>query len=501
MAESNTFSMILAALGDPMCLLLTLVGTIMGVVFGCLPGLSATMGVALLVPLTFGFSPLYALSMMLAVYVGSMSGGAISSILINIPGTPSAVVTTLDGYPMAMQGKAAEAIGWSNMSSFFGGFISWAILVFVAPPVARIALKFGPAEYAALALFGLTIIASVSGKSLIKGLISGLLGLWLSVIGVDPIVGNFRFTFNSMNLMNGISTIAALVGFYALPQILESITEPEREASIKIKDNKWLYIPNFVELWKHKFNLIYSSIIGTIVGIIPATGGNIASFLAYDHIKRFSKHPEKFGKGAVEGVIASEAANNGVTGGALIPLLTLGIPGDSVTAVLLGGLMIHGLQPGPQLFSKQPNLIVGIFTTILIANILTAVVMFMGNKTFIKILKVPTYFLAPMLIILSVVGSYALRGSFFDVGVTILLGLFAYLMSLGGFPMAPTVLGLVLGPLFEGEMRRALILSDGSWSIFFVRPISLVLIVLSLLVCLNEVKRAFTKGDTEAITI
>lgn len=479
-------------LTDPVCMLLVFVGTFMGLIFGALPGLTATMGVALLVPLTFTLSPVYALGMMLGTYVGGIAGGAVSAVLLNIPGTPSAVMTTVDGYPMAQQGQGAKALGWAATASLFGGFISWLVLVTVAPQVARFALSFGPPEYAALALFGLMVISSVSGKSLTKGVISGLIGVWLSFFGVDPISGDLRFTFGNVNLMSGIAVMPALIGFYAIPQILCSLSE---EQSTEIRTTATLnlsdFIPSFGEIWHSKLNILRSSAIGIFIGMIPAVGGNVASFLAYDQAKRSSKNPEKFGHGAPEGVIASEAANNGVTGGALIPLLTLSIPGDSVTAILLGGLMIHGLQPGPQLFSKSPDVILGIFTTLLIANIFVYFIQLVGIKFFVQILKVPNYYLTPMLVVLSVVGSYGLRNNLFDVGVTILLGLFGYIMLQGGFPMAPTVLGLVLGPMLEREMRRSLILSAGDWSVFFVRPISVLFIGLSLLIVLTGTIKSF----------
>lgn len=490
----TNYSLVLDVLLDPMCMFLTFAGTFMGLVFGALPGLTATMGVALLVPLTFSLPKVYALGMMLGVYVGGIAGGAVSAILLNIPGTPSAVVTTLDGYPMAKKGEAAKALGWAVTSSFLGGFISWGILVTVAPQIARYALKFGPPEYMALALFGLMIIASISAKSLLKGIVAGLFGLLLSFIGVDQMTGDLRFTFDSINLMTGIAIMPALIGFYAIPQILDTYEEQSSQQETETFTKKLKldnFFPSLLHIWKAKVIIFVSSIIGTFIGMVPGTGGNIASFLAYDQAKRLSKTPDEFGQGAVEGVIASETANNGVTGGALIPLLTLGIPGDSVTAVLLGGLMIHGLQPGPELFTKFPDVVAGIFTTLLIANIFMAVIQFGGIRLFVKILDIPNHFLLPILIILSVVGSFALRNNSFDVGVTIVLGLIGYFMSRGGFPMAPVVLGVVLGPMLESELRRSLIMSRGDWSIFYTRPITLFFLILSLMIILSTLYRSY----------
>lgn len=496
----SSLSMIFAIITDPVCILATFVGTFMGLVFGSLPGLTATMGVAILIPVTFTFPQLYALAMMLGVYVGGIAGGAVPSVLLNIPGTPSAVVTTLDGYPMAQKGQAGQALGWALTASFFGGFISWAILVTVAPQIARFALKFGPPEYATLALFGLMIIASVAGKSLLKGVISGLIGVWLSVFGVDPINGNLRLTFGTVNLMSGIAIMPALIGFYAIPQILISVTEAAKSGMQGQKVDTTRFLPKLIDVWRAKINIIRSSIVGTLVGMIPATGGNIAAFMAYDQAKRFSKKPEEFGKGSPEGLIAAESGNNGVTGGTLIPLLTLGIPGDAPTAVLLGGLMIHNLPPGPGLFVDHPEVIYGIFTTLLMANVIMALIQIFGIRIFVKILEVPVYFLAPMLMVLSIVGSYALRNNFFDVTVMLGLGFFGYLMLRGGFPMAPAVLGLVLGPMLEGEMRRSLILSQGDWSIFITRPICLVFLILAVAICIATVIKAKRTRKEDHIT-
>jgi len=481
--------MVIDVLLNPVYVLSIFSATFMGLIFGALPGLTATMGIALLLPVTFTLPKVQALGMMIGVYVGGIAGGAISAILLNIPGTPSAVVTTLDGYPMAKKGQASQALGWAATASFFGGFISWVILVSVAPQLAKFALRFGPPEYAALALFGLTIIASITAESMLKGIISGLIGLWLAIIGIDPMIGNLRFTFGSINLMGGIGIMPALIGFFAIPQILLSLTQKKVEMfNIKEKGKTLKIIPSLTSVWNNKINLIRSSIIGTFVGMIPAAGGNIGSFLAYDQAKRFSKKSEQFGKGSIEGIIASEAANNGVTGGALIPLLSLGIPGDSPTAVLLGALMIHGLQPGPQFFTKTPELAVGLFTLALLANIFMMLIQYYGIGIFVQILKIPLHFLAPLLVVLSVIGSYAMRNSFFDIWVTLILGLFGYLLVRGKFPMAPIVLGLVLGPMLESQIRRSLIISGGDWSIFFTRTISVILILLSILVIFASLK-------------
>ena len=472
---THTLYVVGGTIADPGLFLLIAGGTFLGLAIGALPGLSATMGIALILPLTFTMEPVNAIGMMMAVYIGGMAGGAVSATLLNIPGTPSAVVTCMDGYPMAKSGRGAEALGWAAFASGFGSIISWLALTFFSPKLASLCTSFGSPEYAALAFFGLTIIAAVSGKSLLKGLIAGMLGIALSFVGTDPIWGDLRFTFGNINLMSGISSIPAMIGLYSIPQILLSCVGEENPhvdvKGLKLKN----FAPSMKSIWKEKWNIIRSSIIGTAIGIIPATGGNIAAFIAYDQAKRASKEPESFGKGNYQGVIASEAANNGVCGGALIPMLTLGIPGDSVTAVMMGGLVIHGMRPGPALFTDYGDVMTQIFTTVLIATILMVAIQCVGIKLFVRVLNVPINYLNAALVILSLVGSYALRGNYFDVLLTLGIGFAGYLLIKGGFPTAPIVLGLVLGSMFEGETRRALKLSGGSMSIFFTRPVACVL--------------------------
>ena len=491
---------ILSVFTNPTGLLWVLLGVAVGLIFGALPGLSATMGVALIIPLTFSMSEVTAIGTLIGVYIGGIAGGAISAILINIPGTPSSVVTSLDGYPMTKNGLAARALGWATFSSGWGSIISWLLLCTIAPLLARICTGFGSPEYAALAFFGLSIIAAVSGKSVVKGLISGLLGVTLSFVGIDPIWGDMRFTFGSVNLMSGISTVAALIGLYSIPQIINSCMDKDNE-KISGKDLTIRNIvPPFREQWKRKFNIIRSALIGTFIGIIPAAGGNIAAFLSYDQAKRFSKEPDTFGKGNPDGVIASEASNNGVCGGALIPMLTLSIPGDSVTAVLLGGLMIHGITPGPTLFSEKPSIVSGIFTMVFVATIFMVLLQVFGIKLFVKTLNVPVNILNSILVMLALVGSYAIRGSFFDVLLTLFFGLIGFVMTRGGFPMAPIVLGLVLGSMFEGEFRRAVKLGGGSASIFLHRPVAMFFILVAVAVIASTVisrARKSNKGEAK----
>ncbi len=396
---------------------------------------------------------------------------------------------------MVQQGRGAEALGWAAFSSGWGSLVSWVLLVTISPLLARLCTSFGSPEYAALAFFGLTIIAAISGKSILKGVIAGIFGITLSFVGVDPIWGELRFTFGSIDLMGGISTIPAMIGLFSIPQILRSCTARDN-ARVDSKDLKLSkFVPSFREMWRQKWAILRASVIGVGIGIIPATGGNIGSFIAYDQAKRFSKHPETFGKGNYEGIIASEAANNGVCGGALVPMLTLGIPGDSVTAVLLGGLMIHGLRPGPALFSDTPDIVVGIFTTILVATIAMVLIQMVGIKLFVRILNIPVHYLSGILVVLSLVGSFALRSNFFDVLLTLGIGLFGYFFVKAGFPSAPVVLGLVLGSMFEGEIRRALRLSSGNPSIFFTRPISCVILLMGVGVIVSQVIKTYKEAQ------
>lgn len=494
---THTLYVVGGTIADPGLFLLIAGGTFLGLAIGALPGLSATMGIALILPLTFTMEPVNAIGMMMAVYIGGMAGGAVSATLLNIPGTPSAVVTCMDGYPMAKSGRGAEALGWAAFASGFGSIISWLALTFFSPKLASLCTSFGSPEYAALAFFGLTIIAAVSGKSLLKGLIAGMLGIALSFVGTDPIWGDLRFTFGNINLMSGISSIPAMIGLYSIPQILLSCVGEENPhvdvKGLKLKN----FAPSMKSIWKEKWNIIRSSIIGTAIGIIPATGGNIAAFIAYDQAKRASKEPESFGKGNYQGVIASEAANNGVCGGALIPMLTLGIPGDSVTAVMMGGLVIHGMRPGPALFTDYGDVMTQIFTTVLIATILMVAIQCVGIKLFVRVLNVPINYLNAALVILSLVGSYALRGNYFDVLLTLGIGFAGYLLIKGGFPTAPIVLGLVLGSMFEGETRRALKLSGGSMSIFFTRPVACVFLVIGMIVILSSLYKVIRKNKVQ----
>ncbi len=485
-------------------LLFLLFGVVGGIIVGALPGLTATLGVALLIPLTFGMDPSTGLIMLGGIYCGAFYGGSISAILIRTPGTPAAAATVFDGYQMTLKGEAGKALGGAVVSSFTGGMISAAILLLLAPPLAEFSLKFGPPEYFWLAVFGLTIIASLSGHSLVKGLISGGIGLILSTIGMHPLSGFLRFTFGQTALYDGIPIIIALIGLFSFSQVLV-LAETRGEAPQVTEELVKSVAPTRRELREISPTLLRSSIIGTIVGMIPGAGGDIASFMGYNEAKRFSKHPERFGKGTLEGVVASEAANNGVTGGSLIPLLTLGIPGNSVTAVFLGGILIHGMRPGAELFTEHARVTYSLIMSLFLANTMFLVIGLLGARYFIRVTKVPRGMLAPIILALSVVGSYAIRNSVADVWLMLGVGLLGYFMRKLEFPLAPICLAIILGPLAESSLARALVMARAGeipiLLMFLTRPLTLVLIALTLLSLLPPLIRHWKGAEMAAEVI
>jgi len=488
---------LLSALGDvlsnPWGMVLILFGVVVGFIFGATPGLTATMGVALFIPLTFPLPADLAIATMIALYCGSMAGGAIPAILLNIPGTPSAVVTTLDGYPMAKNGHAAKAYGWALIASIVGGLVSWLVLITLAPTLAKLALKLGPAEYAAIAFLAMTIIASIVPGQLLKGAMAVVIGLGLSVVGLDPITGEGRWTFGTLNLMRGIDMMPALIGLLVIPELLASMFA--RYGLAKLPYDLSNFLPTLKEWSGQAVNNLRSALIGVAVGIIPALGGSVGSLIAYDQAKRLDKDGHLYGKGAPGGIVASEAANNGVTGGALIPLFTLGIPGDTVTAMLLGGLTIHGLQPGPRLFETSGLIVWHILAAVLVANLLIIVVGLFGFRFFIRVLDVPRHLLTPALFVLAVVGTYALSNQVFDVVIMLVLGTAGFLMMLASIPVYPAVIGVILGPLLESELRRALVISGGDWSTFVTRPGAATIIAIAIIALFLPNLLARLKGN------
>jgi putative tricarboxylic transport membrane protein len=465
---------------------------------GVLPGLSPSIGVALMLPATFGMDPMSALVLLTAVYLSSNYGGSITAIAINTPGTPGAVATTFDGYELTKQGKPMHALLTSLTASTTGGLVGTIILILFSVPLARLALSFESYEYFALGVFGMTIISSLAGNSPVKGFISSILGLLLITIGFDTQLPFSRFNLNVAELADGIEFIPALIGLFALGEIFYSIenftvlkkTDEAKDATIKAEK-----LP-LLRLWKLKILMLRSSIIGTLVGCIPGAGGTIATFIAYNDAKNSSKKPEDFGKGSLEGVAAPEAANNGSVGGALVPLLTLGIPGSASTAVLIGALMIHKLNPGPELFEKEPGIVYGLFISLFIANIVMLIIGLLGNKLWVRIIAAPKKILYPIIIALSFIGSYFIQNSLFDVGTCIAFGLFGWLLKRGGFPTAPVILGLILGNMIEENLRLSLV--KGGWMDFITRPGSLIILILALVsFFLPYVKKRLNKAPVK----
>ncbi len=472
------------ALMDAYMLAAIAAGVIGGVMIGLLPGLTSTMAVALLIPVTFSMPPQVGLGMLGGIYVASTYSGAISAILLNIPGTSAAVATLLDGHPMSKKGQSTRALALATFASCIGGFVSVIALLLIAPSLAELSLMFGPTEYFLLAVFGITVIASLSVGAIEKGLIAGACGLLMATVGVHPLTGEMRFTFNSPALYDGIPLIVSLIGLYSIPEVISIIANRNKPSSVQRSMdnlNPFSYLP---EVLKHKFNMVRSTIIGVIVGIIPGVGCSVGGILSYDAAKRASKTPEKFGKGSSEGLVASETANNAVTGGTLIPLLTLGIPGNPVTAVLLGGLMIHGLRPGAELFTINADITYGFIFSLFFANLLFVPVGLFVAKYCSRVIHLPHSILASAILALAVVGSYSIRGAIEDIYIMLFVGSIGFLMQIMHIPRAPMVLGLVLGTMAEGELARSLALVQNDIGAFVTqmvtRPISVIIIMLCI---------------------
>ena len=489
----DTFFSALAAACGFEALLANLLGVALGIVFGALPGLTAVMGVALLIPLTFGLPPVVAFSSLLGMYCGAIYAGSITALLVSTPGTAAAAATMLEGPRLTARGESLRALEMTTVASFIGGVFSCFILAGVAPQLARFALNFSAPEYFALGIFGLTIVATLSEGALLKGCIAACLGLLIAMVGMDPLTGNLRLTFDSANLINGVSLIPALVGLYALSQVFltcEDIFRGKRLSAVNIS-RKGI---SLAEIWANRSALLRGSLIGTFIGIVPATGSGTASFAAYSEAKRNSRHPEAFGKGAIEGLAATESANNAVTGGALIPLLTLGIPGDVVTAVILGALMIQGMTPGPLLFQEQGALVYSIFISLLLANVFMLVLGMASVRVFSKIVSIPGGILMPLVTTLCVVGGYALNNSNFDLGVMAVFGILGWIMTKASIPLAPLLLAMILSGIIETNVRRARSISDNDYTVFLTRPVCAVFLCISLFILFNLLRKEWKKA-------
>ncbi|MCA0150423.1 tripartite tricarboxylate transporter permease [Rossellomorea vietnamensis] len=476
----------------PMNLLLVFVGMLVGVFFGSLPGISSSMGIVLMLPFTYYMGILPSIMLLVALYAGSSYGGSITAILFNTPGTPESVATTFDGYPMTKNGKAGRALSLAISASAFGGIFSVLIMLFLAPPLSTVALNIQSAEYFALTVLGLTVISSIGTKSPIKAITSGLIGILIAMIGMDPIVGANRFTFGNIELMNGLEMIPIMIGAFALAEVLNQVTDKHKDLNMSNKVS--LETIKIVELIKHKWVLLKSAVIGTVIGILPGTGGSIASIVSYGEAMRTSKHKESFGQGEEEGVVAPEAANNAAAGGAMIPTLVLGIPGSPTTAIILAALALQGLQPGPQLMTEQPLMLYCIFFSMLIASVTVFIGGRLGVKAFAAILKLPYSMLGTLIVLLSMVGSYAVGNSMFNVWVMLVFGILGYFMKKYHFSPASLVLGLVLGPMMEENFRRNLLVTEGDYLSFITKPISGIILFIAVLAMFYPIiAKAFKK--------
>lgn len=422
-------------------------------------------------------------NLLIALYIGGISGGLISAILLKIPGTPSSIATCFDGSPMAKKGEAGKALGVGVVFSFLGGLFSFALLIFIAPALAKITLKFSAIEYFAVVLFALMMIAALSSGNFIKGLLSGMLGLILSTIGMAPIDAFPRFTMGISELSNGFDVLPTLIGIFAIAEVLiyaEEVNKTKNLKPVEIKKIKGFGF-SMAEFLSQKWNALRSALIGTGIGILPGIGGSTAGILSYVAAKKASKHPEEFGTGIIDGVVASETSNNAVIGGALIPLLTLGIPGDGVTAMLLGAFMIHGLTPGPLLFTTSGDIVYGIFAACIVANVLMLILELAGMRYFIKLLSIPKYILMPIILVLCTVGAFGVNNRMFDAQSIIIFGILGYLMSKFKLPIAPFILSFILGDLLETNLRRGLMMTNESFLPFLTRPISATFITVAVL--------------------
>ena len=461
----------------PEILLLVLAGTVLGIVVGALPGISGSTTTALLLPLTIMMSPIAALAFLGSIYCAANYGGSITAILINTPGDPSASATAFDGYPLAKRGEAGRALGMSAIASAIGGIFSVIVLIVAAPWLARLAYQFGPPEYFALALFGLSMVAAVGGESPSKNLLAGATGVLLATVGLDLTTGVERFTFDMPALSDGLEFIPVLVGLFAISELFERMAQRGIvQEYVKLKS---MDMPSWADFKKCAKAIVLSSGIGTFIGALPALGATTAALICYNETKRWSKHKEEFGHGAIEGVAGPEAANNAAVGGAMVPTLALGIPGSTTTAIILAGLMVQGVRPGPHLFNEQPTLLYVVFGSMLVCNLLYLFLGFLFAKGFARITLIPDAFLWPAVFILSVVGAYAPNQSMVDVMIMLAFGVVGYLFRRYGFSPAPLIMGLVLGKMVEETLKQSLLIFDQDWTQFFSRPVVVVLFLIT----------------------
>jgi putative tricarboxylic transport membrane protein len=469
---------------SPMNLFWCFVGVFLGTVVGVMPGLGPPATIAMLLPLTFQMHPTGAIIMLAGIYYGAKYGGSTTSILLNVPGESASVVTCLDGFAMAKRGRAGAALGIAALASFIAGTVGVVGLMLIAPPLAKLALSFSSPEYFALMVLGLAMVVLLSGGSLVKALLAMLVGLWIAGMGVDLFTSTSRFTFGHPELLDGIDFVVVAIGIFALGEVLGNMETREAAQMVPVPKGLRNLLPSLEELRACRFAFVNGSVVGFLIGVLPGAGSTIASFLSYGLEKAVSKHPEKFGSGVPEGVAAPEGANNSETGGALVPMLTLGIPGSSTTAILLAALVLWGFKPGPLMIAEHPALFWGLVASMYIGNVLLLVLNIPLIPLFAQILRLPAYVLYSLIFGISIVGVYSVSGSLFDVWMLAGFGLFGYAMRKLDFPAAPLILGLVLGDSMERALRQSLMMSQGDLTILVARPISAVILGLAVLVLL-----------------
>lgn len=469
-------------------LLYAFLGSAFGTLIGVLPGIGPAAGTALLIPLTARLDPTGAIIMLTAIFYGTQYGGTITSILLNVPGEAASAITCIDGHKMALKGRAGAALSIAAIGSFIGGLFATIALVFLAGPLTKLALEFGPVEFFALMILGISLMMGLAGKSMVKALMMGILGLLLAMVGMDPVRGAPRFTFGKMELMDGLNFVPVIMGLFGLSDILENAEESlDSTKSAKVGS----LIPSREEVKDSIGPIARGSLMGTILGLIPGMTGSMASFLSYSTEKKISKHPERFGEGAVEGVAGPETANNAHANGALIPLFTLGIPASPTVAVLMGAFLMNGLIPGPFLFRENPQLVWGVIASFFIGNVILLILNLPLVGVWVKMLKIPYSILFAVILAFMVIGAYGVENSVFDVFIMLLFGVLGYLFKKFDFPMAPMILTLILGPTMERSLRRSMEMSQGDFSILFASPIAAVLLIVSLIVLITSALRVF----------
>jgi putative tricarboxylic transport membrane protein len=484
---------ITSVISDPITIVFIFIGVFIGIIFGAIPGLTATLAITMCLPMTYAMTPIHGISTLIALYIGGISGGLIAAILLNIPGTPSSVATCFDGTPMAKKGQAGKALGLGIVFSFIGTVIGLIALVLISPLLASIAIKFGPFEYCALAMLSISLVISLAGKDFVKGLISAVLAIMLATVGLAPIDAVPRFTFNNIQFYGGFQLLVLLIGLFAITEILdaaENVLNPEKyeiRSDVRIRGFGF----SLQEFFGQIFNAIRSALIGIGIGILPGIGGGVSCMVAYTVAKNQSKYPEKFGTGIPDGIVASEAANNATIGGAIIPLLTLGIPGDAATAVLLGALMIHNIAPGPLIFQKSGQVVYAIYTAMFISGVVMLVLMYGGMRVFIRILRIPTNYLMPIIAALCFVGAFGADNRIFDIGMVLVFGIMGYALLKAKFPLPPMILGFILGPIFELNFRRAIQHSQLNPLELFNHPIALIILAVTAFVVYFSLRRQF----------